>query len=36
MMKYNQALKDAGVLIALDGLRPPSEGRRVSFANGKP
>ncbi|OUL99053.1 YciI family protein [Variovorax sp. JS1663] len=36
MMKYNQALKDAGVLITLDGLRPPSEGVRVSFAGGKP
>jgi len=36
MMKYNQALKDAGVLIALDGLHPPSMGARVSFAGGKP
>jgi hypothetical protein len=36
MMKYNQALQDAGVLIALDGLRPPSMGARVSFAGGKP
>src|ERR1700716_518190 len=36
MMKYNQALKDAGVLIALDGLHPPSTGARVSFASGKP
>src|ERR1700704_4726637 len=36
MMKYNQALKDAGVLITLDGLHPPSMGARVSFANGKP
>ena len=36
MMKYNQALKDAGVLLALDGLHPPSTGARVSFANGKP
>jgi hypothetical protein len=24
MMKYNEALKDAGVLITLDGLHPPS------------
>src|SRR5216683_2775360 len=32
MMKYNQALKDAGVLITLDGLHPPSMGARVSFA----
>jgi hypothetical protein len=36
MMKYNQALKDAGVLITLDGLHPPSMGARVSFAGGKP
>src|ERR1700688_2317774 len=36
MMKYNKALKDAGVLIALDGLHPPSMGARVSFASGKP
>ncbi len=36
MMKYNQTLKDAGVLITLDGLRPPSEGARVSFPGGKP
>jgi hypothetical protein len=36
MMKYNQALKDAGVLITLDGLHPPSAGARVSFATGTP
>jgi hypothetical protein len=36
MMKYNQALKDAGVLITLDGLHPPSTGARVSFAGGTP
>ena len=36
MMKYNEALKDAGVLITLDGLHPPSSGARVSFATGKP
>ena len=36
MMKYNEALKDAGVLITLDGLHPPSTGARVSFASGKP
>jgi hypothetical protein len=36
MMKYNQALKEAGVLITLDGLHPPSMGARVSFAGGKP
>src|ERR1700727_3025574 len=36
MMKYNEALKQAGVLITLDGLHPPSAGARVSFAGGKP
>jgi hypothetical protein len=36
MMKYNEALKNAGVLITLDGLHPPSTGARVSFAGGKP
>jgi hypothetical protein len=36
MMKYNQDLRDAGVLITLDGLHPPSMGARVSFATGKP
>ena len=36
MMKYNEALKEAGVLITLDGLHPPSMGARVSFASGKP
>jgi hypothetical protein len=36
MMKYNEALKDAGVLIALDGLHPPSMGARVAFPGGKP
>ena len=36
MMKYNEALQQAGVLIALDGLHPPSLGARVSFAGGRP
>jgi hypothetical protein len=36
MMKYNEALKEAGVLVTLDGLHPPSMGARVSFAGGKP
>jgi hypothetical protein len=36
MMKYNEALKDAGVLVTLDGLHPPARGARVSFATGKP
>ena len=36
MMKYNEALKNAGVLITLDGLHPPSMGARVSFGSGEP
>ncbi|MDB5309472.1 MAG: hypothetical protein JWO38_3674 [Gemmataceae bacterium] len=36
MMKYNEDLQKAGVLLALDGLHPPSAGARVSFAGGKP
>jgi hypothetical protein len=36
MMKYNESLQKAGVLLALDGLHPPSMGSRVSFAGGKP
>jgi hypothetical protein len=36
MMKYNQELQKAGVLLALDGLHPPSMGARVTFAGGKP
>jgi hypothetical protein len=35
MMKYNKELQEAGVLLALDGLHPPSEGARVSFSGGK-
>ena len=35
MMEYNTALQDAGVLLALDGLHPPSMGARVTFAGGK-
>jgi hypothetical protein len=36
MMKYNESLTKAGVLLALDGLHPPSTGARVSFSGGKP
>ena len=35
MMKYNEALQKAGVLLALDGLHPPSMGARVRFSGGK-
>jgi hypothetical protein len=36
MMKYNESLQKAGVLLALDGLHPPSMGARVAFSGGKP
>jgi hypothetical protein len=36
MMKYNESLQKAGVLLALAGLHPPSMGARVSFRGGKP
>ena len=36
MMKYNEALKEAGVLVTLGGLHPPSMGARISFEGGKP
>jgi hypothetical protein len=36
MMKYNASLQKAGVLLALDGLHPPSMGARVTFKGGKP
>ena len=35
MMKYNKSMQDAGVLLALDGLHPPSMGARVTFSGGK-
>lgn len=36
MMKYNEALHRAGILLAVDRLTPPSMGARVSFAGGVP
>jgi hypothetical protein len=35
MMKYNEELAKAGVLLALDGLHPSSKGARVRFSGGK-
>jgi hypothetical protein len=35
MGKYNEQLQKAGVLLALDGLTPPSMGARVTFKAGK-
>lgn len=36
MMKYNESLQKAGVLLGLEGLHPPSMGTRITFAGGKP
>jgi hypothetical protein len=36
MMKFNEDLAKAGVLLALDGLHPSTKGARLSFAGGKP
>ena len=36
MMKYNEELVNAGILLAGDGLHPHARGARVSFAGGKP
>src|SRR5688572_16236200 len=36
MMKYNEELQKAGVLLSLEGLHPPSMGARVTFPGGKP
>ena len=36
MMKYNEELAKAGVLISLDGLHPSSKGARIYFPDGKP
>jgi hypothetical protein len=36
MMKFNDSLQKAGVLLALDGLHPPSVGARITWSAGKP
>ena len=36
MMKYNEELTKAGVLLAGEGLQPSSKGTRVKFFAGKP
>jgi hypothetical protein len=36
MTKYNESLHKAGVLLAGEGLHPPSMGVRVTFPGGKP
>lgn len=35
MMKFNEELTRAGVLLALDGLHPSSKGARIRFSGGK-
>jgi hypothetical protein len=35
MSRYNEELRKAGMLLSLDGLRPPSDGGVVSFSDGK-
>ena len=35
MARFNQVLIQAGVLLALDGLHPPSKGARVTLGGGK-
>jgi hypothetical protein len=35
MGNYNEQLQKAGVLLALDGLTPPSMGANVTFSSGK-
>ena len=34
MNRYNEELSRAGVLLALDGLHPPSEATRLTFSTG--
>ena len=36
VMRYNESLQKAGVLLGLEGLHPPSMGARVTFTGGKP
>lgn len=36
MSRYNESLSRAGVLLAADGLHPPSTGARVHFAGARP
>ena len=35
MMEYNKSLQKAGILLALDGLLPPSAGARISYSEGR-
>jgi hypothetical protein len=35
MLKYNEELVNAGVMLAGDGLHPSSKGKRIRFSGGK-
>ena len=35
MRKYNEDMKNAGVLLAAEGLHPPSKGKRLRIVGGK-
>jgi hypothetical protein len=35
MMKYNEELAKAGILVSLDGLHPSPKGARIAFTGGK-
>lgn len=35
MAEYNRSLQKAGVLLAIEGLFPPSTGARITFTDGK-
>ena len=35
MMKFNEELSQAGLLVSLDGLQPPANGTRLAFSGGK-
>lgn len=36
MMKFNEEMAKAGILLGLDGLHPLTNGARVQFSGGKP
>jgi hypothetical protein len=36
MMKYNEEMVKAGVMLGGDGLKPTSKGARINFRGGKP
>jgi hypothetical protein len=36
MMKYNEEMVNAGVMVAGDGLKPSSKGARIRFSGGRP